>query len=189
MNGPLDLSGNYKLAMALLAGLVLGFALVKSDLVWRKNVMDALRLRDGRILKSVFLMLGLGTLLYDLACRAGMLESPLVHSSYLWSSLFGGILSGIGLVLAAATPMTAIASLAAGRFQMIWVLIGMALAIPAVNSLSGPLSEALRNHDPSLEPASFSPEFFTFGNPALYIIGTMIALILLVHYTAGDSSD
>ena len=35
---PIELSGNWKLAAAVLVGLALGFTLVKSDLIWQKTV-------------------------------------------------------------------------------------------------------------------------------------------------------
>ena len=64
---PIELSGNWKLAAAVLVGLALGFTLVKSDLIWQKTVRSALQFRNGRIIKSVLLALALGVVFVFLA--------------------------------------------------------------------------------------------------------------------------
>ena len=186
---PIELSGNWKLAAAVLVGLALGFTLVKSDLIWQKTVRSALQLRNGRIIKSVLLALALGVVFVFLASRAGLLPKALVHPAFLWSALLGGALTGAGLVMSSLTPTTAVASLAAGRLRAVWVLLGMALAIPAVKSVSGFLSDTLYRWDMALDRPALPDAFFSAANPGLYLTVVLLALLLLVHLTIGDPEE
>ena len=186
---PIELSGNWKLAAAVLVGLALGFTLVKSDLIWQKTVRSALQLRNGRIIKSVLLALALGVVFVFLASRAGLLPKALVHPAFLWSALLGGALTGAGLVISSLTPTTAVASLAAGRLRAVWVLLGMALAIPAVKSVSGFLSDTLYRWDMALDRPALPDAFFSAANPGLYLTAVLLALLLLVHFTIGDPEE
>ncbi len=186
---PLNLTGNYRLAVAVVMGIALGFALIKADLCWRKPVREALQLRNGRVIKSVFTMFALGVILFFWGSKLGAMVLH-VRPIYLWSSLIGGMLAGAGLVMTSLTPTTAIASLASGRLHALWVLIGMALAIPAVKYISATLSLTLYSWDLSLSgPGAGGGAFFDRTNPALYIVTIMIFLVLLVHFTIGDSEE
>ena len=100
-----------------------------------------------------------------------------------------GALTGAGLVISSLTPTTAVASLAAGRLRAVWVLLGMALAIPAVKSVSGFLSDTLYRWDMALDRPALPDAFFSAANPGLYLTAVLLALLLLVHFTIGDPEE
>lgn len=185
---PLDLPATYKLAAAIVMGMAFGFVLVKSDLAWPKSIMDALRLRNGRIIKTLLLALGAGAVLFFYARQAGMVEVH-VRTSYLWGSIFGGIFCGAGLVLAAMTPVTIVVNFAAGRYYAFWALVGMILAYPALNTVSHWLLKTVfRLSEPVTSPLT-PMDFFAPDNPALYVAAIMAFLLLLVHFTVGDPEE
>ena len=95
---PLDLPEAYKLAFSIVIGMLYGIVFCKSGLADPVAVKNALRLRNGRLIKTVLLALGLGTVLFFFARRLGLVEIQ-VHRAYFWGSLFGGVFSGVGLVL------------------------------------------------------------------------------------------
>ncbi len=185
---PLDLSDNYKLAAAIIVGMAFGFAFIKSDLTWTNSLLDAMRLRNGRIIKTMLLTLAAGTVLFFCARRIGLAEVR-VRPSYFWGSLLGGVFTGVGMVLCAMTPMTALSNVAAGRFHAVWPLAGMLLAMSAVRLVSDQLSRSIYRWS---EPMSAPPEpwsFWAVDNPALYAAGILTALLLLVHFTVGDPEE
>lgn len=185
---PLNLPENYKLAVAIVVGMMFGFVLVKSDLASPKAIKEALQLRNGRIIKTVLLWLGLGAVLFFAARVAGLVEVH-VRPTYIWGSVFGGIFCGAGLVLCAITPLSALAAVGTGKFYVIWTLAGMLLAYPLVNWVSELLSktvylQSMSGSDP-MEPT----RFFDASNPAAYVAAIMLLLVLLVHFTVGDAEE
>ena len=94
---PLDLPEAYKLAFSIVIGMLYGVVFCKSGFADPVAVKNALRLRNGRLIKTVLLALGLGTALFFFARRLGLVEVQ-VHRGYLWGSLFGGVFSGVGFV-------------------------------------------------------------------------------------------
>lgn len=185
---PLDLSDNYKLAAGIIMGMAFGFVLVKSDLAWPKSILDALLLRNGRIIKTILLTLAAGAVFFFVTRKVGLTEIQ-VRPTYLWGSIFGGIICGCGLVLCPMTPTTATASLAGGKFYAVWSILGMMLALPAVSEISYWLSKSIFYWGDRL-PEPPAPEvFFSLDNPALYASGITLVLLLLVHFTVGDTEE
>ena len=184
---PLDLPETYKLAFAIIIGILYGVVFCKSGFADPAAVRNALRLRNGRLIKTVLLALGLGTVLFFFARRLGLVEVQ-VHRAYLWGSLFGGVFSGVGLVLCGLSATTALGALGSGRLHALWSIVGMILAIPFVNIITAFLSCTVfswcRMSKPPVPKA-----FFDMSDPALYIAAGMCILLLLVHFTAGDKEE
>jgi len=185
---PLELSDNAKVAAAVALGIACGFLLLKSDLIWRKSILDMLTLKDGRLIKTFLLILTAGTFLFFEARVCGVVQVS-VRSGYFWASLCGGIISGIGLVLCAFTPLHAISALGAGRIYAVWALLGMFLSLPAVYAVNNTLSQAIGSWGDEHYSPPMPEHFFMLENPALFIVGIGIFLILLVHFTVGDSQE
>ena len=174
---PLDLSDNYKLAAAIIVGMAFGFVFIKSDLAWPKS-----------LIKTVLLTLAAGAVLFYCARRLGLAEVR-VRPSYFWGSLLGGVITGIGMVLCAMTPMTALSCLATGRFYAIWPIVGMLLALPAVRLVSEQLSRSIYRWSEPMSAPWEPSVFWAVDNPALYAAGILIVLLLLVHFTVGDPEE
>ncbi len=183
----LELDGMPRLTAALLIGMLLGFTLIKAGITSKKTVNEALLLKNGSALNTFFTALIAGMLLFFIARNCGVAELH-THPAYLWSSVIGGILAGAGLMLTGMTPVTSLAALAKGRVQTLWVLAGMTLALPAADAVSGVLSDTLSRWDTMLDGAPEPVLFFAPENPVLYLAGTLLLLIVLVHFTAGSET-
>ena len=184
---PLDLPEAYKLAFSIVIGMLFGGVFCKSGLADPVAVRNALALRNGRLIKTLLFAMGLGTVLFFVTRRLGLTEVQ-VHRSYLWGSLFGGVFSGVGLVLCGLSAATALSSLGSGRLYALWSIAGMILAIPFVNVVTDFLSNTVY----SWHRLSSPPEpkaFFDMSDPALYAAAGMCILLLLVHFTAGDKEE
>lgn len=185
---PLDLSPNYKLTAAILMGIVFGFTLIKSDLGLPASVGEALRLRNGRIIKTLLLVLAAGIVLFFVARLAGLARIQ-VRPAYFWGALLGGVICGIGLVWCKMTPTTAVTSFATGKFYAVWVLLGMMLALPAVSWVSDFLSRTVYHWSDRMRPPPEPRVFFAWDNPAMYAAGLLLGALLLVHFTVGDKEE
>ena len=184
---PLNLTGTPRLIAALAIGILIGFTLVKANLAGRRPVLDALRLRNGNAINTVLTTLLTGMAIFFFARLHGAV-SVHTHTGYLWASLIGGVCCGLGLLLAGLTPVTALAALGGGGLHSLWAIGGMALAVPAAKYVSDALSRTLYRWDATLPAAPEPAVFFDAGNPALYLGGVLIALIVLVRFTLGNKA-
>lgn len=196
---PLDLGATAKAVVAVVIGFITGFALLKSDLIWRKSIMDILTLKDGRLLKCLLFFIAIGTLGFYLLERAGVVNVHILPS-YLWASIVGGIIAGIGLVICGFTPLTAITNLCTGRLYTVWTIIGMLVALPVVKFLNDEFASKLYGWSEKFAtPASNSEgtfyfidrsqKMFSFSNGALVVFCLCCILIVIVQFTLGDSSE
>lgn len=182
---PVTLSGTPRLIAALLIGILLGMTLVKAGLASRRAILGALQLKNGNAINTMLAALLVGIVLFFAARNSGAVEVH-THTGYFWASILGGALCGVGLLFAGMTPLTAIAALGSGKLQSLLVLAGMALALPMVGSVSDALSKTLYRWDMALNDPPEPELFFAVDNPALYLAGVLIVLIVLVHFTIGD---
>ena len=185
---PLALTGTLRIAIAIIVGIGLGVLLEKADLIWRKTTLNALKLKNGRLLNTFLFSIIVGVLLFPLAQHSGLVNIHIRPAAF-WPSLIGGLLCGIGLVICAKVPLTAIASLAAGRIHAIWVIIGMILAYLAVNAVSKWLSETLYSWS---KPIAYHPQigdYFSFANPALWVAAAAMVLVLFIQFTIGSGGE
>lgn len=181
---PLALSGNYRVAAAILLGIFFGFLLIKSELAFRKNCLDAVLLKNGRVLKTMLISLAVGVIIFFFAEKSGLVQLQ-VRTGYFWASLIGGIIAGLGFALCARVPVSTIAGLAAGRIYVLWVILGMMLAIPCVQFMSNVLTKSIYSWSAPINTNGSVGEFFNVTNPALWVTGIALALTLLFHFTLG----
>lgn len=185
---PLALTGNIRLVSAIFVGIAFGFLLIKSDLAWRSTCLNAIRLKDSRILKTFLFSIAVGVTLFFFAEQGGLVHVK-VRPAYFWASLIGGIICGGGISLCCRVPITAIASLAAGRIYVIWVIIGMLLAFPCVNFMSGFLSKTIYNWTEPIKTEASISSFFSLNNAALWVAAVAMLLVLFLHFTLGSDAD
>ena len=184
---PLDLPEAYKLAFAIVIGILYGIVFCKSGLADPAAVRNALRLRNGRLIKTVLWALGMGTVLFFFGRRLGLVEVQ-VHRAYLWGSLFGGVFSGVGMVLCGLSAATALSALGSGRMHALWSIGGMVPAIPFVNVITDFLSRTVYSWHRLGNPPE-PKAFFDMSDPALYVAAGMCILLLLVHFTVGAKEE
>ncbi|MBR2358286.1 MAG: YeeE/YedE family protein [Lentisphaeria bacterium] len=175
---PLALSGDAKLAVAVIYGLFLGVLLVKCDFSDRVIVKDNLTFKSMRMLKLLLLTLALGMVVFALLRDHHVVQQHIASLPF-WGVLAGGIISGIGLGMNGLIPITAVSALASGRIYAVWSMIGMALALPAANFIrnncGGVLSKFSGNINTTLASENGT---WVLDNPALWVAG--IALILFI---------
>jgi hypothetical protein len=185
---PLALTGNYRLVAAIFVGIAFGFLLIKSDLAWRSTCLNAIRLKDSRVLKTFLFSIAIGVTLFFFMEKSGLVRVH-VRPAYFWASLMGGIICGTGISLCCRVPVTAIASLAAGRLYVIWVILGMLLAYPCVNFMSVFLSKTIYNWSEPIKTEASVGSFFNLTNASLWVAGISLLLVLFLHFTLGGDSD
>lgn len=182
--GAIHLEGNTALAAALLLGALLGAVFIRARLADRDAVENALLLRDGKILPLL-----LGVMLLGVLAGGWFPSARPEGGGLLWSSLAGGVIAGIGLFLTGLTPGTALAALGRGRFYVLWLLAGGALAISAGKAVAEFFRAHLQSLDVSLpggDPATapWNPE-----SPRLYLGLALLILLALVCFTVGSRGD
>lgn len=185
MNAPLELSATAKLFAAGFLGFLVGFVLLKSELIWRRSVSGIFLLKNGKLIKTVLLYLMLGTIGFFLLRRMNLVEVHVVKG-YFWSSVIGGLLAGIGMTLCGFTPTTAIAALSCGRLYVLWTLLGMLMSIPFVRYANSFLSRSVYSWGDRILSYEQPSNFLNASNPAVYILLAGAFLIFLVHFTVGD---
>ncbi|MDD2403829.1 MAG: YeeE/YedE thiosulfate transporter family protein [Victivallaceae bacterium] len=192
---PLALSGNYRLAIAMLMGIAFGFLLIKAEFPIGKTVRANLALKAGGISKCFLLSIAVGTILFAVLSTRGMVNLH-IRPSYFWPSLLGGLLTGLGTALCGRVPITAVAALAAGRIHMIWTLAGMALGLFVVGTASKWLSGTIFTWGSKLPAPQSSSSLFSFAHPVAWILIFTGLAILLLHFTlpggnggSGDNSE
>jgi Sulphur transport len=185
---PLALTGNLRIAIAIIAGIGFGVLLEKSDLIWRKTTLNALRLKDGRLLTTFLFSIFVGVMLFQLLLQQGLVNIQ-VRPAAFWPSLIGGIICGIGLIICAKVPISAIASFATGRIHALWVIIGMILAYSAVNAVSGFLSDTLYTWSKPIPYHEQAGDYFSFANPALWLSIISLVLVLFIQFTIGRGDN
>lgn len=183
----LSLEGNGRMAAAILMGIVCGIILVKGDFPFSKPMREALTLKNGELCKSFILSLGVGALLFYFLGKAGVVNCH-VRPAYLWPSLLGGILAGIGMALCLAVPVTVLASLASGKIYALWTILGMILAVPCVHAASEWLSGTIFQWGRKMGEPEQRPDFFDFSNPVLWTVVICGVLVLILQFTLSGGS-
>lgn len=178
---PFNLDGNAKLVAGILLGIAFGITLVKSQLAWRKTVINQYEIKDNTFFRTIFCSLAAGILLFYFAEQSGMVTVNL-RPSFFWGASLGGFLCAFGLALCGLVPSTVVASIAAGRLYAIWVFVGMLIAIPAVQIVSNFLSDTVYKW-----PAPFSyeetlPQLFSNHNFFLWAAGVSAVLWLFFEF-------
>ncbi|MDD3154210.1 MAG: YeeE/YedE thiosulfate transporter family protein [Victivallaceae bacterium] len=182
---PLELGENFKIAAAILMGMIGGFLLVKANLHSRESIVNALSLKENSLFKTVLVMLILGiTGAFFLRAAGGLTAT--VSGGYFYPSLIGGALAGLGLFLCGGTPITALAGAATGRIYFLWALIGMALAYPLVTYTRAFCSQAIASWGSELSTISPQSSYFNWSNPAFFLVALLIAMLIVVHLLLPD---
>jgi len=131
---PLALTGNWKLAAAIVLGVLLGVILTKSELSPRKKILEGLRFNDSTLFCTFLFSIAVGAGIFYLAAQYGVVRLH-VRPAFFWGALGGGVIAGLGVAVCGGVPMTAVAELASGKMVALWTLVGFLLAIPVVRTV------------------------------------------------------
>jgi hypothetical protein len=161
------------LLIGLVIGIAFGATLSLSGAASHRMIVNALRLKDLRLLKIIMTALAVGMLGVSLMDAAGMAHLK-IKPLYLLGVALGGVLFGIGFALAGYCPGTCVVATAERKKDAAFVLLG---------GLLGAITFGLLF--PSVKPVLIDP--FNFGEvrvPNLLgisplTIATVLAVALL----------
>ncbi len=138
------------IVLAVVIGLVFGFALNRVGATNPNLIINMLRLRDLHLMKTILFAIGFSSLVLFLGMAVGVLDAG--HLSIKASSLgvvLGGALLGIGFAIAGYCPGTGLAAGATGRRDAWWFVGGgllgafaFMLSYPAIKA-TGVLTDVL----------------------------------------------
>ena len=116
---------NTKVLLAIGIGLLFGVALNRVGATNPQNIINMLRLKDLRLLKTIVFAIGLSSVLLFGGVALGLIDPGhlSVKSAYV-GVLVGGAIFGIGFAIAGFCPGTSLASAATGRIDAVFFIIG-----------------------------------------------------------------
>lgn len=162
------------LIIGLLIGMGFGATLSLSGASSHKMIVNALRLKDLRLIKIILTALAIGTIGVSLLDAAGMANLK-IKPTYLLGVILGGVIFGVGFALAGYCPGTCVVATAERKKDALFVLLG---------GLLGAMTFGLLY--PSIKPVLIDP--FNFGEirlPQLLGISPVpIAIALSVLFLA-----
>lgn len=166
---PLALTGNIRMAVAIIYGIFLGVLLIKCGFADRMEVKDNLTFKNMKMVKTLLFAAGLGMIVFALLNNWHVVQ-PHAPEPGFWGVLVGGIVMGIGLGMNGLAPITAVSALASGRIYALWSLLGMALAVPAAAWIRSNCSIVLEKFNaPINNVLRTEGTFWSWENPALWV--------------------
>ncbi len=177
-------SGNWQIAGGIFFGIFLGALLAAAGFTDGNRVKSAFSLADKTLVLTFLSALFFGILLTQFAAFSGWITLPKTLSGFLWRSLIGGALCGIGLSLSGLGPFSALGSLATGKLATIGAIAGMILAIYLFRFWSCDLNAMLTKWDTHLGAVPMSMDFFSAANPALWFSAGLLIVIAIIQFSA-----
>lgn len=112
------------ITLAIILGIIFGFALQRAGATNPQNIINMLRLKDLHLMKAIFFAIGISSTLLFLMMSFGIINAGhlSVKSSYM-GVIIGGAILGLGFALAGYCPGTGLTALADGRKDA-WFFIG-----------------------------------------------------------------
>ena len=155
--------------IALVLGVLFGFALNKAGLTKYHKIVNQFRLKDMAVLKFMMTALVVTMLgVYPLR-ELGLITFPAIPATYVVGNLVGGLVFGVGMAMAGFCPGTAVAGAGEGKLDYI------------IPGLLGFLTGAVLF---GLTYTSFMPKILSIGNfgnvviPDLWHISPYLAIFV-----------
>ena len=190
LHEPLALTVTQGLIAAVLLGVATGFVLVKSQIAFRKTIIDQFQMKDCTFFKMIFATLAVGIILFHFAEKTGMVRVN-AGQTFFWAAEIGGIICALGVALCGLFPSTAIASVGSGRIYAIWVFAGMIAAISVIQFIKDFLSKTVYNWPAPFTYQEFLPDLFSNSNFYLWAAGIAAILYLFFEFmpTSGGEKE
>ncbi|MBR7144431.1 MAG: YeeE/YedE family protein [Lentisphaeria bacterium] len=176
---PLALTGNIRMAVAIIYGIFLGILIIKCGFSDRVEVKENLTFKSMKMVRILLFSAGLGMIVFVLLKNFHIVQSHYPQPGF-WSVLAGGIIMGIGLGWNGLVPLTAVSALASGRLYAVWSIVGMALAVPAAALIRNNCGNVLAKFNAPLNDVlNREGSFWSWENPALWVAGTALLLFAI----------
>lgn len=173
------------IVIGLLIGMAFGATLSLAGASSHKMIVNALRLKDLRLIKIILTAIAVGLIGVNLLDAAGMAHLK-IKPAYLLGVLFGGALFGIGFAVAGYCPGTCLVATAERKKDALFVLLG---------GLLGAMTFGLLY--PSIKPILIDP--LNFGevrvhqllgvSPVLIAVPLAILLLTLAWFLPDQISE
>jgi hypothetical protein len=104
------------IVLAIILGILFGFALQRVGATNPQNIINMMRLTDLHLMKAIFFAIGISSTLLFLLMTLGVIDAGhlSVKSSYI-GVILGGVMLGLGFAVAGYCPGTSLTALANGR--------------------------------------------------------------------------
>lgn len=128
--------------LAIILGILFGFALQRVGATNPQNIINMLRLKDLHLMKAIFFAIGMSSTLLFLLMAVGVIDAGnlSVKSSYI-GVIVGGALLGLGFAVAGYCPGTSLTAMADGRKDALFFvgggLLGALIYTLVYGSISG----------------------------------------------------
>jgi hypothetical protein len=111
--------------LAIILGILFGFALQRVGATNPQNIINMMRLKDLHLMKAIFFAIGISSTLLFLLMAVGIIDVGhlSVKSSYIGVIVGGGLL-GLGFAVAGYCPGTGLTALADGRKDALIFILG-----------------------------------------------------------------
>ena len=111
--------------LAILLGILFGFALQRVGATNPQNIINMMRLKDLHLMKAIFFAIGVSSVLLFFFMAFGIIDAGhlSVKSSYV-GVIVGGAILGLGFAVAGYCPGTGLTALADGRKDALFFLWG-----------------------------------------------------------------
>ena len=128
--------------LAIILGILFGFALQRVGANNPQNIINMLRLKDLHLMKAIFFAIGISSTLLFLLMASGIIDSGhlSVKSSY-FGVIVGGSLLGLGFAIAGYCPGTSLTALADGRKDALFFIGGGLLGALIYTLVYGSIKE------------------------------------------------
>jgi hypothetical protein len=130
------------IVLAIILGIIFGFALQRVGATNPQNIINMLRLKDLHLMKAIFFAIGISSTLLFVMMSVGIIDAGnlSVKSSYI-GVIVGGALLGLGFAVAGYCPGTGLTALADGRKDALFFigggLLGALIYTLAYGSIKG----------------------------------------------------
>ncbi len=111
--------------LAIILGILFGFALQRVGATNPQNIINMMRLKDLHLMKAIFFAIGISSTLLFVLMTVGIIDAAhlSVKSSYM-GVIVGGALLGLGFAVAGYCPGTGLTALADGRKDALFFVGG-----------------------------------------------------------------
>lgn len=185
-----------EIILAILIGLLFGFVLQKAGAANPQRIIDMLRLKDFHLMKTIFLGIGLSSLLLFAMMALGIVDNSnlSVKTAYI-GVIIGGAIMGMGWAIAGFCPGTGIVAAGAGRKDalvfMLGGLVGAFIFILVYGSLKSTfIFDKLGGGKATL--AATNPEKYTTlisSIPSVVVAGSIAIVFIFIAWKLPENTE
>ncbi|MBW2734654.1 MAG: YeeE/YedE family protein [Deltaproteobacteria bacterium] len=188
MMGPLDLTASVGhggvLVVSLVIGFLFGFILEAAGFGDSRKLAGQFYFTDLTVLKVMFTSIIVAAVLIGLASSLGLLnlDGIFVNPTHLGPGIIGGVVMGVGFIVGGYCPGTSLVSMATGKIDGMFFVLGVSIGIFAFGESVGSLGEWWLT---SGDLGRFTlPELFGLSYGVTLLLVVLMALAMFAGFSA-----